>query len=83
MHLLDLINKTKYTNVKKLVEYKLIQIAGIGISHGGFTELFDKENMEKAVKITKLAIKLGFLRGKKIYIKKNQFEILKNKLEKI
>ena len=79
-HLIDLINKTKYTNMKKLIKHGLIKIAGIAISNGGFTEMFDKKNLDKAVEVIKLAKKLGFMRGKKIYIKEKQFKVLKDNL---
>ena len=78
--LIDLINKTKYTNMKKLIKHDLIKSAGIAISNGGFTEMFDKKNLNKAVEVIKLAKKLGIIRGKKIYIKEKQFKVLKDEI---
>ena len=78
----ELCNKSGYTNVQNLYDNGLLKEAGIGITEAGFSKLFDKKTVKEIKKINKLAIKLGFSRGKNVYIKTNQFKKLKEALNK-
>jgi superfamily II DNA or RNA helicase len=77
LNITELERASGYYNVKKIYENGLIKEVGTGITEGGFTKLFDKKIVKKIKRINKLAKKLGFVRGKNIYIKKNQFDRIK------
>jgi hypothetical protein len=72
-----------YTNLENLYKNGLITESGIGITNAGFTKLFDKKNVKKIKFINKIAIKLGFQRAGEVYIKQEQYEILKKELNKL
>ena len=79
----ELMEESGYTNLENLYKNGLITESGIGITNAGFTKLFDKKNVKKIKFINKIAIKLGFQRAGEVYIKQEQYEILKKELNKL
>ncbi|MDC2985405.1 DEAD/DEAH box helicase family protein [Candidatus Pelagibacter sp.] len=76
----DLEKKVGHTNIRKLIKFKIVLAAGKGITHNGFSDLYDKKQVKIAKEAIKIAKRLGFLRDKKLWITEKNYQTIKEKI---